>query len=134
MCVSKCVDIQKTYIMSFMSYVVGHQQQTAMWVINECISKFNPQHQLVTVAFWRREPRMQGSSGFGNKNNMSFSVRPCSLFIACATLRVLQLEKFLLALCDTLSQTLIFCEACSSHYFKYAKHMEYLTFRFDICL
>jgi len=35
----------------------------------------------VTVAFWRRKPRMQGSGRFGSTNNKSFPARPGSLFI-----------------------------------------------------
>jgi len=49
----------------------------------------------VTVAFLRREPRMQGTESFGRTNNKNFPARPGSVFIACAALRVLNDRRWL---------------------------------------
>ena len=56
-----------------------------------------------TVAFWKRELRLQGS-GFRQHKQKSFFGRTGSLFIAWVTLRYMQLYDFLLVLRGEASQ------------------------------
>jgi len=57
----------------------------------------------VTVAFWKRKPRMWGLWCFGSTSNKRSPSTRLSL-VTCAALHLLKRDDFLLAPCDTASQ------------------------------